>query len=270
MRLLEKITDKNQCDNHVANIAAAIDDLPKAEEILAKLEPWYVQRARMSLAYRIAAKRPAEAVRLVENIHSQYGNEEDAKALAFGWLATAIAPRDRALACSLVDRAFAIYLKPSERSFGNYGGREGQAALLAVQAQQIGYPDLGSVLYRTLAARPVASKDDFSPVRVQESCVVMAMLVALVDPAIARQMLQSVEPNSDAIGSGFSGVGRDEWLKAWALADPQHAVDLAEKELAAAKDATAKQRAKSAAMEMVELWLAAPGERLKSGFPAFS
>ena len=161
-----------------------------------------------------------------------------------------------------MDRAFAIYLKPSQRPYGgNYGGREGQAALLAVQAQQIGYPDMTSVVYRTLAMRPVAGMDDFSPLRAQESCVVMATLLALVDAPAARQMLQTIEPGSDAIGSGSSGVGRDNWFKAWALVNPQHAADLAEKELAAAKDAAAKQRAEMASRAMVELWLAAPSER---------
>ena len=32
------------------------------------MEPWYAIDARIDLAYRIASKRPAEAVRMLENI----------------------------------------------------------------------------------------------------------------------------------------------------------------------------------------------------------
>jgi protocatechuate 3,4-dioxygenase beta subunit len=265
LRLLDKLSENNR-GAYRANIAAAIDDLPKAEAILAKLERWYAQRGRMRLAYRIAPTRPADAVRLVETMPSPYGygtRDEDQKALAFGYLATVIAPRDRALACSLVDRAFAIYLKPSEDSSGNYGGREGQAAMLAAQAQQIGYPDMTSVVYRALATRPVPNKNDWSPVRVQESSVVMAMFLSLVDPAVARGMLQGLESSSEAIGSGSSGVGQDEWLRAWALADPCHAVELVEKAWTAAKDAQAKQSLEYRMREMVEMLLSAPAKRLK-------
>ena len=92
----------------------------------------------------------------------------------------------------------------------------------------------------------------------------MAMYLALIDPQTAKQVLQAIEPTSDNIGSGMSGVGRDVWLKAWALADPQHAVELTERELLSAKNDNEKQRAESAASAMVELWFAAPGERPKN------
>jgi hypothetical protein len=260
--LLGKI-DKDQRRGYLPNVVAAIDDLEKAEALLKDLEPWYQQRARMRLAYRIAAKRPAEAIRLVEDIPARYGSEEDSQALAFGWLAKAAAPNDPALAYSLIDRAFTIYLKPSDRSFGSYGGRGAQAAFLAVQAQEIGYPDVESAVYRALAAR-LAMKDAWSPVALQESFVVMAMYLALVDPPTAKAILHELEPVSEAIGTGYSGVGREEWLKAWALADPQHARELAERELASAKDQEAKERAQYAVRSMVELWATDPGQRLKS------
>jgi protocatechuate 3,4-dioxygenase beta subunit len=260
--LLAKIPEKNERDRFVANLAASLDDLDKAESLLKEIEPWYAQRARMRLACRIAAKRPADAIRLIENIPSQYGREEEEKAKAFGWLAAIIAPQDQKLAHGLIDRAFAIYLKPADRSFGNYGGRAAQAAVLVVEAHQAGYPDMESAIYRMLAVRPT-TKDAWSPVAVQESVVVMAMYLALIDPQSAKQLLQSIEPTSDSIGSGYSGVGRDEWLKAWALADPQHALELADLEKTSAKDQNEKQRAEYALREMVELWVKEPGERLK-------
>ncbi len=266
LQLLDKIDDKNQRETYLANVAAAQDDIDKAEAIFKDLQPWYVQRARMKLAYRIAPSRPADAIRLVEKAPARpgYGNEEDNKALAYGWLAVAIAPHDARLARNLVDRAFAIYLKPAERSYGNYGGRSTQAALLVVQAQQIGYPDMETLIYRLLASRPVPEKFDFSPVRTQESCVMMALFLAIIDPPTARQLLESIEPQSAAIGSGYSGVGRDEWLKAWALADPSHAVELSDKELTATgKDDNQKRSTMSAVTQMIDLWLMPPGDRLK-------
>jgi protocatechuate 3,4-dioxygenase beta subunit len=262
--LMEKISDKNRRDYYLADVAASLDDIEQAELLLKDMESYYAQRARMKLAYRIAAKRPAEAIGLVENMPTaRSGNDEDSKAAAFGWLAAAIAPSDPKLAHSLVDRAFAIYIKPAGRFSGGRGGKSTQAAATAVLANQIGYPDMESIVYRVLATRPT-TKDAWSPAAAQESSVMMAMYLALIDPQTAKQVLQAIEPTSDNIGSGMSGVGRDEWLKAWALVDPQHAVELTERELASAKNDNEKRRAESTVSEMVELWFAAPGERLKN------
>lgn len=79
-----------------------------------------------------------------------------------------------------------------------------------------------------------------------------------------KVLLQSVEPASDSIGSGSSGVGRNEWFMAWAMVDPEHAAELAERELDAIKDAKMKQSTWYGAMECVNLWLAGPDERLKN------
>jgi protocatechuate 3,4-dioxygenase beta subunit len=261
--LIAKITDKNRHDNQLADVAASLDDIEQSESLLKDVESYYAQWARMVLAYRIAAKRPAEAIRLVENMQTSRSSlDEDRKAKAFGWLATAIAPSDPKLAHSLIDRAFAIYQQPAY-FYSGYGGRSAQAAATAVLANQIGYPDMESIVYRVLATRPT-TKDAYSPAAAQESCVVMAKYLALIDPQTAKQVLQAIEPTSDNIGSGFSGVGRDEWLMAWALADPLHAVELMEKELASAKDNNENQRAEDAVYEMVELWFSLPGERLKN------
>ncbi|MGD0518901.1 MAG: carboxypeptidase regulatory-like domain-containing protein [Thermoguttaceae bacterium] len=262
--LIEKIPDKNRRDYYLADVAASLDDVQQAESLLKDMESYYARRARMKLAYRIAPKRPAEAIRLVENAQtSRSPLDEDSKAMAFGWLAKAVAPSDPKLAHSLIDRAFAIYQQPAGYFYGGRGGRSAQAAATAVLANQIGYPDMESIVYRVLATRPT-TKGGESPAAVQESCVVMAMYLALVDPQTAKQVLQSIEPTSDNIGSGYSGVGRDQWLKAWALVDPQHAVELTERELASAKNNNEKQRAENAVYTMVDLWFSLPGERLKN------
>jgi hypothetical protein len=263
--LLEKFSTTNERGRFVAELAATLDDVEKAESLLKGVDAWSSQDARIRLAYRIAAKRPAEAVRILDTLESQswsYGDES--KAAAFGWLATAIAPRDKALAHHLIDRGFEILLAPSQHGMNSYGGRPTRAAILAIEAQEIGYPDMESVIYRVLAARAVANVNDFnSPAAVQECNMMMALYLGLIDPEIAKQVLQAIEPHSDCIGSGYNGILRIEWFKAWALVDPQHAADLAERELASAQTPRAKQDAESGIQEVVELWLTAPGDRLR-------
>ncbi len=260
LKLSKKVSQQRR-SSCVANIAVTLDDLPKAESLLKSVEPWYAARGRARLAYRIAATRPAEAVRLVEGISAENG-QEDTKAAAFGWLATVIVARDPALAHKLIDRAFVIYLHPSDRSQNVFAPRAAQRALLAYQAGLAGYPDMESVIYRTLAMRPTG-KNAWNPAAAQEASVMVAMFLALVDPPAAKQMLQSLEANSEAIGSGYSGVGRREWLKAWAIVDPPHTVDLAQRELAVAQDQNAKQMVGWAVMEIVDLWTCDPKDRVK-------
>jgi hypothetical protein len=239
-----------------------MDDLPKAEALLKDIEPWSAQRARVRLASRIAPTRPAEAVRLIETTPSNNGNDDIVKGRAFGWLAVAVAPRDRAQAHGLIDRAFAEFLRPGDRSYGGYGGRASRAAVLAVLARQIGYPDMQSAEYRVLALRPT-NKEMWSPAGAQETPVMIALFLGLIDQPLAKSLLRSVEPASDAIGTGGSGVGHREWLDAWTLADPEHAVELATRALSAAKDAAAKENALNETLEMVQLLLTPPAERLE-------
>lgn len=262
---------ENEQGRYTAEMAGTLDDVAQAEAILKScdqgINSWYSNRARVQLACRIALKQPEEAVRIVDNLAST-GRDDEEKAKAYGWLALLIAPKNQKMANDLIDRAFKIYLTPSsEYSMGNEGGRPAQAAVLAVTAQQIGYPDLESAINRALATRPTTggkgNRFD-GPGRVLESSTMLAMFLALIDRDSAKQVLQSIEPQSDSIGSGFSGVGREEWFKAWALVDPQHARELVEKELAADKDANASQRLESDISSIIELWLTAPGNRLKN------
>ena len=119
-----------------------------------------------------------------------------------------------------------------------------------------------SVIYRRCAARALRRPNDFnSPVRAQECNMMMALYLALIDRAAARQVLQAIEPHSDCIGSGYSGIWRSEWFKAWALVDPQHTVELAEREWPRSR-IPRQSRMPKARAEVVELWLTA--DRLKN------
>ena len=125
--------------------------------------------------------------------------------MALGWVAVAVAPRDKPLACSLIDRAFAILMAPdtAESSPGTYGGWPARAAFLAVQAQRIGYPDMESVVYRVLACRPTRRTGLLaSDMESWNRRSFMAAFLGLVDPQAARDILDSIEPQRQAIGSG--------------------------------------------------------------------
>jgi hypothetical protein len=263
-KLVEGVKNKEERDRFWCSVAGSLDDPKQAETLLQGAHPFYAERARIRLACRLAAKDPAGAVRYVENMpRSQCRRGEEPKAQAFGLLAAAIGPRDKTLACSLIDRAFAIYLAPSdERMAGGRGGISAQAAILAVQAGQIGYPDMESVVYRALALRPTA-KDAYNPAAAVESTATMALLLAIVDADVATRLLKSIESQSDAIGSGYSGVGRETWFKAWALADPEHAMKLLDRELASAKEKTQKQTTQRIVHEILAVWTVPPAAQLK-------
>lgn len=107
-------------------------------------------------------------------------------------------------------------------------------------------------------------KNEWSPVSLQESIVVTAMY-RTIEPETAKKLMQPLEANSEAIGAGTSGsgMGREDWFKAWALADPRHALEMVERELASAKDSNTKSRALLAVREVTELWLTEPDKRLE-------
>ncbi len=247
----------------LADIAVDLDDVSKVEAILRDCDGWHAGRARGRVAFRIAADRPADAVKLVEGMPADYGREELTKAAAFGWLATRIAAKDPKLAHKLIDRAYAIRFHLSDPTQYLAGERAALPALLAVHAKLAGYPDMQSVIDRVLATR-LTTKNTWNPMAVEESNVATAVYLALVDRPLAREMLQAVEPDCDALGAGCCGIGVSEWIKAWALVDPSHTADLVERQFAAAKDENAKRSAWYAAREAVELWSVDPGEVLKT------
>ena len=61
------------------------------------------ERVKTAIAYKIGADRPDEAIKIIESIKRDNAGRWQAE--AFGWLAVALAPRDRARAFALIDRA---------------------------------------------------------------------------------------------------------------------------------------------------------------------
>ena len=224
----------------VSNLAAAIcvAHPEEAGQLVAKLESWYADRARIRMACRIAPVRPGDALVLLEGVDADqrvsWGRENwEGKAAAFGWVAAAIAPRDKARACALVDRALAGLTTPRDpRSGVVYGNGLGaiSAGTLVLQAARIGHPDMLSVVNRALAARLCASQL-YSPVQAAECNAQLAALLAMADPATARDVLQWLEPQSEQLAHPRSSGNCDCWILAWLLAEPSRGRELFEKRL---------------------------------------
>jgi hypothetical protein len=263
IKLLDRIPDKFMRDQLKLKTAIVLDDVEQVESLLKELGTRYPEKLRLETIYRIAAKHPAEAIRLVETLQSTQPPtvQENVKAMAFGWIAAAIAPNDTKLAHSLIDRAFAAYSKRSGMLDWNAAGNPlVRAAATAVVADRIGYPDMQGIVYRVLAARPPTSR--VAPEFVQIISVEMLEYLAIVDPYTTQEVLQSLEADSGILGVGKSAVVRDYWLKAWALADPMRAVELAEAELTAAESDNQMKTMEDTLYNLLTLWLSAPDERL--------
>ncbi len=263
MSLLDPITDHNSRERYLGNIVVALapHDLDKALAIVNKFgkQSTAPDRARMRIAYAIAPSQPAQAIRIVEKMDSH--GAAKMKADAFGWLAVSIAPTDKKLAWSLIDRSMSIYQNDPEASRGwsNYGGASVMAARIYGQARAIGYPDLDSLGYRVLAMRTTNQYD--SPTRVLESMVATAMVLALSNPVTAKQILEGIETDESVIGTGFSSVRREHLFLAWALADPKHAAELFDKELVALNANPDTSLQHSGLAEMAEILTVAEADR---------
>ena len=246
-RLLQPLTDGNDVLRYTMMVASAS----------MRDDPALPPRVRMQIAYRLAAGDPPAAVRIVESI----SGDAKIKAEAFGWLAVAIAPKDRKLAWSLIDRSLAIYEDDAGqfRTWSNYGAPSVFAARVAGQAQEVGYPDMDSVVARVLAVRQTGREE--TPARVAESHTAAAMILALTDPATAADILRSIEPRANLIGTGHSSIRREYWFKAWALADLDRAVELVNCELAGSSDKTKLDLQDTGIAGMIEILTIPPAER---------
>jgi hypothetical protein len=133
-----------------------------------------------------------------------------------------------------VDRALELAMEPpSGNALPYYRDLPARAALVAVHAQRIGYPDLQSVSDRVLASRPSLGEAGASD-RAFESSLPMAVILAVADPETAGQfLLRVLEPQAAYLDAAENRLTKAEWFEAWALADPKHAIELAERQWAA-------------------------------------
>ena len=234
IRLLGKIAEKSERQGYQVQVAAAMGDLRQAEPLLKELEPEAAHRARLSLAYRIAPKRPAEAVAAGGESRRVTARRTRRRPAQFGRLAELIETHDPALACSLIDRVFAVYLPAVEAVEARRCGRRtrppadhsGEAARLAVLARKVGHADMENVILPGARLAADARQGRFARPR---DGVHRADGESLGDGRPGRRRSRCSRRSS---GTARSLSDRAEWFQAWALADPQHAMELAERELA--------------------------------------
>jgi hypothetical protein len=217
--------------------------------------------ARTAIAYQIGRDRPDEAVRIIEGMKQQKGDALP-KGEAFAWLAVALAPRDRARANALIDRALALLIDSEERGRSAWsGGETAAAARIAACARRIGYPDMESVVMRVLATRPDDMPHTFINREWRMRCIaVSAVYLALVDPGAARTVLEDVEARG-GIDPVTLENARAPWLQAWALVDLTKAAAVLDATLAALDKEKAQGPWGTGVFETAELLIAPPERR---------
>ena len=246
LALVEPIKTENQeGPRNRARIAAAIatTDTKRAVELVETVggNAFYHEMARTAIAYQIGRDRPDEAIKIIEDMKRDPATIWQAE--AYGWLAVALAPRDRARANSLIDRALAMMIDQRDwagRSAWS-GGEMAGAAHVALCARRIGYPDMESVVMRVIAARPTDGRNASSErTRLGRAIAVSTVSLALVDPEAARTVLEQLESRA-----GFDLAAewstREPWLIAWALVDLQKARAVFESALAVARSTEGSQ-----------------------------
>jgi hypothetical protein len=119
------------------------------------------------------------------------------------------------------------------QSWVYFGGGTASAGLIAANARRIGYPDMESVVMRVLASRPTGRGAFDDPAMQTQSVTIAALILALTDPAAARELLRQIEFQSGFSPADLTKVAGRHWLQAWALADLKHAEALFQTELAA-------------------------------------
>jgi hypothetical protein len=221
----------------------------------------YGELVKTEIAYQIGAEQPDEAVQILAGMKGHAA--EKMRAEAFGWLAVAMAPRDRARAWALIDRALAIPIDKPEpfRSWTYFGAALASTARIAACAKQISYPDMDSVIMRVMTTRPGGSPGGFQDPAMQIlSATIAAVPMALVDPGAARTVLQQIEQRSGLDPVALAKVAGQERLRAWALVDLEKAQSLFEAELAALESTKDLNLQSTGFFKMVEI-LATPPHR---------
>jgi hypothetical protein len=170
----------------------------------------------------------------------------------------ALSPRDRTRAFGLIDRSLAMMI--DHRDWAGPDDEMSAAARIVLCARRTAYPDMEGAILRVLGARPGgelnASSDRAGLIK---STTEAAVPLALIDPGMARALLEQIEARSglDPITLGNT---REPWLTAWALVDLKKAEALFEAGLAALEGEKEVRLWSAGFFTMVEL-LATPPHR---------
>ncbi|NLE39298.1 MAG: hypothetical protein GX621_14850, partial [Pirellulaceae bacterium] len=274
VEMLKSAVDLEEKPYYLRNVVvqAATHDLAKAKAMMKQMQSWYAEDVVTPVAYRLARSDADAALAFVRESCGDDGRQDLTKAQALGWIAIAMAQKDREKAIALIDEALDLCAAPEGESRGS-GGRDRRAvvaAFLAVQARRIGHPDMESVVWRVLASR-ATTKDTWSPASAAERNVAAALILALVDPAAAREMLEPYEAKGDEFGGGGTGIGSRELFKASFLADAATLDQRIEHELAsAAKNKQRWEQLRWPMTEALEIMVLPEDQQLTKAFEYMS
>ncbi len=266
LALLEPMKERNDKDRYTGFIVEAIagSNPERALEFVNSTDSntSLPQTLKTEIAYAIAPDKPDQAMRIVEGMTEGLGAVKH-QAEAIGWLAVAIAPRDKSRAFALLDRALALPIdKPREfASYTYFGGALASSAGIALNARRIGYPDMNGALMWVMAARPDGRNSFNDPAMDTLSATIATPLVALLDPAAAETILGQIEARSGLSPADLARIAGENWLTAWALVDLKHAEGLVEAELSSEKTNQAANSGQSGILRMIETLLTPPSKR---------
>ena len=266
LALLEPMKERKDKDRYTGFIVEAIagSNPERALEFVDSTDPdtSLPQTLKTEIAYAIASDKPDQAMRIVEGMTEGHGAVKH-QAEAFGWLAVAIAPRDKSRAFALIDRALALPIdKPREfASYTYFGGALASSAGIALNARRIGYPDMNGALMWVMAARPDGRNSFNDPAMDTLSATIATPLVALLDPAAAETILGQLEARSGLSPAELARIAGENWLTAWALVNVKHAEGLVEAELSSEKLMLDVNSGQSGILRMIEALLTPPSRR---------
>ena len=265
LALVEPMKNENDRDRYLGFIATALasSDLKRALDVAGKIgdRSSTPQSVKVAIVYGLGVSgRADEAMKVIEGMKSHYAAPKY-QSEAYAWLAVAVAPRDKSRTAMLVEKALNLPVdQPQEfRSWIYFGGGAGEAGWTAACAKRAGYDDMASAVLRVLAARPSGRNGDPSTeVQCQTGA---AAILALTDPKAASQMLRDLELRWGQRLGELGRIAGRRWLMAWALADPSHAEQLFEAELAALESRPNANVQSTGVFKMVEVLVQPPKRR---------
>ena len=225
--LTKDLPDASEFDGHHGNIAHKLGgrDPAGAERVLAMVKN-QLQREEYTVrvVYRMAPLDLARALRLAESI-----GDDGLKGYAKGMMALSLSEAGKDRAREVLESAYASL----ERSFRDRAAKPNSmydatsvAAVLLPVAERVDAGLVDALLWRALAMRQPKPWETAFGDRTAEADVLLAMLLARYDRAIARSLL---EPLALGIGPArpyFSNRG--DLYAAAAVIDPKWAVALVE------------------------------------------
>ncbi len=266
LKLIEPFREPREKTRYTTFVADAIaaTDPDRAAALADEASPVYLSasQVRTRIAVRLGPDDPGRAIRFIEGMTGHFADKYRAE--GFAWLAAAVAPRDRARAAALIDRALSLPVDRPEAfvSWSNSGGAPATAAHVAVAARLAGYPDMDSVLMRVMAARPGPDDHGFhDPATDVRMAATAAVPLALVDPGVARVLLEQLEARGGLDSAGIGDVAGHDWLRAWGLVDLEKAEALVDAQLAALEKGRGAKLRNSPILRMLNTLVTPPDRR---------